>query len=184
MAIIKLLFLSICLLWNEGMAYAERTTEIPTMRVQIKPIAPTIADYRKLHEQRAAELLGTERPRPPISPNHLKAFEEAVASENALLAEICLGLKQKLSQYSIIGVEEENLPIVLEVKITDWGTYSSIPIPEPDPPASVVTVTCKKDDRELFTTAFQRSSWGSTKKPHAIGVSLGKKTAKKLLELR
>lgn len=185
MEIIRLLFLptlTICLIWNENVAYAERTAKIPVIRVQIKPTGPTVEDYLKVHQQRLTELLETEQRPPPVSADHLKAFEQAVTSENALLEDICLGLKQELTKRSIIVVED-NPSVVLNVKIVRWGTDFSLPVPESDPPPGVVTVTCKKGDRDLFTTTFRQSSWGSTKKPHAIGMFLGKKTAKKLLEL-
>jgi len=163
------------------MTCAGTTDKTAILRVQIKPTGSTIADYQEAYERTVTNLLGSEQQPPPVPPDRLKVFEQAVTNEKLTLDNICLGLKQELIKHSMTTVEE-NPSIILEVKITHWGTDSSLPVSELNSLPRTVKVTCKKADRELFTTIFQQSSWGFSKTPYAIGVSLGKKTAKRLLE--
>lgn len=168
-------------MWNHPVAYAEkRSMALP--RVKITPIARAVEDYQKTYEDKAAELLG----RPPSQPlarpsfDQLQAFEQAAARERAILVEISSGLQEALAKHSIPLVEEHP-SLVLAIRIVRWGVESS-PADINTPPGTV-TVTCTEDGRELFTSVFQQPRWGFAKQPHAIGVSLGKKTADKLLQL-
>lgn len=152
------------------------------LRTQIKPVGSTVGEYQERYEEKVAELIGPNQAKPHATADALKDFEQAVAREQAILANICRGLKETLAKNGVLTVEE-NPSIILEVKIVSWGSDSSLPVPESEPPPGLVTVTCKQAGRELFATTFQRSTWGFTKKPYEIGVSLGKKTAKKLTKL-
>jgi len=175
------LALTIGFSWVDA-ASAERSLEIAMLRTQIKPVGSTVRDYQERYAQKVAELAGPSQAKSHAPAERLKAFEQAVAREDTVLADICHGLKEALAKHGVLTVEE-NPSIVLEVKIVSWGSDSSLPVPESNPPPGLVTVTCKQAGRELFTTTFQRSTWGFTKKPYEIGASLGRKTAKKLTKL-